>query len=293
VNVYETFFDSPGPHCIFFIRQKHPVRLKPLMLNNHRSQVAQKEILMPALPIATTSFIRPRKEARQGEINLGGLSARLAIDRKTRGQVFALRHTSYLAGGYIEPRPHGQFSDPFDDAPNCTSLLVLKHDVPVASVRLCTLDFDPAKRGWDNIPGLHVFEDEILKLVKPGADGGTNLRATEINRLVRHPDHVHDYELVFVLFRFVSYLVLRQQFEMTLSCVRRNHISFYKRLGFEVSAGPRAYPELKFSTNLMVCPRTNYDMLRQRYPILDHSAVQSGCYDGLFHGETVNVFGDK
>jgi len=248
---------------------------------------------MHSLPIATAGFIRPRQNDHHTHNLPDHLSARLAIDRKTRHQVFALRHASYLAGGYIDPRPHGLFSDPYDEAPNCISLIVYKHAQPVASVRLCTLDLDPAKPGWNDIPGLHVFGDEIQALLARPAPGERALRATEINRLVRHPDHVNDYELVFTLFRFVSYLVLRQQFDMTISCVRRNHISFYKRLGFEMNAGPRAYPELKFSTNLMVCPSANYEMLRKKYPILDAGAVESNCYDGLFQGETVNVFGGR
>lgn len=215
------------------------------------------------------------------------------MDQNTRHQVFALRHASYLAGGYIAPRPNGLFSDRYDDAPNCLSLIVYKHAQPVASVRLCTLDLDPARQDADDIPGLHVFGDEIRELLATQAPAGQRLRATEINRLVRHPDYVNDYELVFILFRFVSYLVLRQKFDVTISCVRRNHISFYKRLGFEMKAGPRSYPELKFSTNLMICPSSNYEMLRKKYPILDSGAVDSGCYDDLFQGETVNVFGGK
>jgi hypothetical protein len=256
-----------------------------------RFLVAQTEILMRSLPIATAGFIRSPQGNPPSSIEPQPLTARLATDRKTRNQVFALRHASYLAGGYIDRRPNDLFSDPYDDAPNCTSLLIYKESQPVASVRLCTLDLDPNKPGWNDIPGLHVFGDEIMSLLTP--DMSAPLRATEINRLVRHPDHTNDYELVFVLFRFVSYLVLRQKFDMTISCVRRNHISFYKRLGFEMNAGPRSYPELKFSTNLMICPRENYSMLRRKYPILDHSAVEGGAYDGLFHGETVNVFGGK
>ncbi len=245
---------------------------------------------MRSLPLATTAFIRPGGVSPQPQFQPGQLTARLALDRKTRHQVFALRHASYLAGGYIDPRPQGLFSDPYDDAPNCLSLVVYKHQLPVASVRLCTLDLDPAKPGWGDIPGLHVFRDEIHRLMDEAQTPSRPVRATEINRLVRHPDYVNDFELVFILFRFVSFMVLRQTFDMTLSCVRRNHMAFYKRLGFETKAGPRAYPELKFTTNLMVCPSASYPKIRDRYPILDSGATETGCYDGLFQGETVAVF---
>jgi hypothetical protein len=75
-----------------------------------------------------------------------------------------------------------------------------------------------------------------------------------------------------------------------LSCVRRNHMPFYKRLEFQTVAGPRSYPELKFTTNLMACPSARYPIILDKYAILDSGATESGCYDGLFSGETVSVF---
>jgi hypothetical protein len=246
---------------------------------------------MSSLPIATATFIRPNRPEQHDRLAPGQLTARLATDRTTRNHAFALRHASYLAGGYIDPRPGALFSDPYDERPNCVSIVVYKRDLPVASVRLCTVDLDPAKTGWDDIPGQHVFEDEIHALLDRAGGPGKPAKAIEINRLVRHPDFTNDYELVFILFRFVSFMVLQQQADMTLSCVRRNHMPFYKRLGFEPVAGPRSYPELKFTTNLMACPSASYPTIRNKYAILDSGAVESGCYDGLFKGETVSVFG--
>jgi hypothetical protein len=265
---------------------------RTIMLIVYRFQVAQMEILMSALPIATANFIRPHRPDHKERLAPGQLSARLALDRKTRNQVFALRHASYLAGGYIDARPDRLFSDPYDDQPNCVSLIIYKMQLPVASVRLCTVDLDPAKTGWTDIPGLHVFEDEIHQLLGEAPDRDTPTRATEINRLVRHPDFANDFELVFILFRFVSFMVLHQKSDMMLSCVRRNHMPFYKRLEFATIAGPRSYPELKFTTNLMACPSARYPTILNKYEILNSGAVESGCYDGLFQGETVNVFGE-
>ncbi len=248
---------------------------------------------MSSLPVATANLIRPHRPDKAERLVRTQLTARMTLDRKTRTQAFALRHASYLAGGYIDPRPNGLFSDPYDDLPNCVSIVVYKQELPVASVRLCTLDLDPAMPDWTDIPAKHVFEPEVEHMLAnlPRQLGAP--RVIEINRLVRHPDYANDFELVFVLFRFVAFMVTRRRIDMMLSCVRRNHQPFYKRLDFETIAGPRSYPELKFATNLMACPGGQFHDIINRYTILDSGAVESGCYDGLFHGETVNVFGDK
>jgi hypothetical protein len=217
-------------------------------------------------------------------------TARLALDDATKRDAFALRHAAYLAGGFIDPRPGGVFSDPYDAAPNCESLVIYKAGRPAASVRLCTLDTDPAVPDWNDIPALHVFPDEIRALMISAQTRRKPASAVEINRLVRHPDFADDYDLVFILFRFVSFLVLRADACMMLSCVRQNHMTFYERLEFRSVAGPRAYPELKFETNLMQCPRARYSTILQNYEILNSRALETGCYDALFHGEAVQVF---
>jgi len=221
------------------------------------------------------------------------LTARVAADPRTRADAFALRHASYFAGGYIDARPGGLFCDPYDDRPNCRSVVVYKNERPAASVRLCVLDTGSAKPGWDDVPAAHVFPDEVRALLAAAPVTDRPVKATEINRLVRHPDFAMDYELVFVLFRFVSFMVLHEKSDMMLSCVRRNHVAFYKRLEFASIAGPRAYPELKFETNLMTCPRARYGTILNKYEILNSRATETGCYDGLFRGETVPVFGTK
>jgi hypothetical protein len=255
--------------------------------------VVAQESFMNSLQTAVVDFVRPNRRDRQDSTAPAHFTARLATDPDTRRDAFALRHASYVAGGYIDARPGGLFSDPYDDKPNCRSLVIYKDSRPAASVRLCVLDTDPAKTGWDDIPAAHVFEEEVAKLLAEAPAGEKPATATEINRLVRHPDFATDYELVFILFRFVSFMVLNDKSDMMLSCVRRNHMPFYKRLEFCSIAGPRAYPELKFSTNLMACPRTRYSTILNNYEILNSRAVETGCYQGLFRGESVAVFGDK
>ena len=238
----------------------------------------------------TSAFFTPRRApAIQERANPSGLTARLALDTNTRTDAFALRHKSYLAGDYIDRRPGDLFSDPNDDMPNTKTLVVYKDDKAIASVRMCVLDTNPALRGWDDIPVAHVFPEEVDSLLAAASAGGKPVKAIEINRLVRHPDYMKDHELVFTLFQFVSFMVTHEQSDMTLSCVRRNHMPFYKRFKFQHIAGPRSYPELKFETNLMVCPKSSYESLRNSVSIFSPKAVPSEAYAGLFRGETVNV----
>ncbi len=218
-----------------------------------------------------------------------GLTARLAVTNRQREDVFALRHKSYLAGGFIDKRPGGLFSDPYDDRPNCQSIIVYRRARPVASVRVCVLDPDPARPGWQDIPALHVFPDEIAETLaaQPHAEGG---RAIEINRLVRHPDCAADPGLVFVLFHLAGYMILRHGAGIVFSCVRKNHIPFYKRLKFSLIAGPRSYPELKFATSLLGCSRENYQDVQRMMPLLENQSPDAD-FSNMIEGKTVAVFG--
>jgi hypothetical protein len=244
--------------------------------------------------LQTTSSNLDRPKRRDRHVTGGSeLTARLALDRKTCADAFALRYESYLAGGYIDPKPSGFFSDSDDEKPNNKTIVIYKDARAVASVRLCVLDTNPALTGWDEIPASRIFPEEVAQLLAEAPATGRFAKATEINRLVRHPDFATDYELVFVLFRFVSFMVLKEQSDMMLSCVRRNHTPFYKRLNFQNIAGPRRYAGVKFETNLMACPAAYYGENLQNFPIVNSCALETGCYDGMFRGETVSVFRGK
>jgi hypothetical protein len=112
----------------------------------------------------------------------------------------------------------------------------------------------------------------------------------ESNRLVRHPDFATDYHLVFVLYRFVSYMLTEAKSDMLLSCVRRNHTAFYKRMHFAYVAGPRRYAGVKFETNLMACPERSFDNIRSDFSIVGADDKTLRSYEGLLQGETVTVF---
>jgi hypothetical protein len=119
---------------------------------------------------------------------------------------------------------------------------------------------------------------------------GRSARMIEINRLVRHPDYANNYQLVFVLFRFVSYLLMSANADLMLSCVRRNHTPFYKRMHFEYVAGPRRYAGVKFETNLMACTMGGVDLIRAEMPIVGADPRTIDTYAALQAGESVSVF---
>lgn len=241
---------------------------------------------MSALPNTTRNLagtkVRP-------QILESGLTARLALDDATKADAYTIRHDSYLAGGFIDPLASGQFSDADDLKPNNHCVVIYQNGQPVASVRLCLLDLNPALTGWDEIPASRIFPEDVAALAA-NTVAGRSARLIEINRLVRHPDYANNYQLVFVLFRFVSYLLMSANADLMLSCVRRNHTPFYKRMHFDYVAGPRRYAGVKFETNLMACTMGGVDLIRAEMPIVGADAATIGSYAGLMAGETINVF---
>jgi hypothetical protein len=241
---------------------------------------------MSSLQTVTSSIVRG---AARPPITALGLTARIALDEQTKADAYAVRHASYLSGDYIDPQPGGLFSDADDLKPGNCSVVVYKQGRPVASVRLCTLDLNPDVTGWDEIPASRIFPEAVADLAA-NVPHDRPAKLTEINRLVRHPDFANDYQLVFVLYRFVSYLVIESGSDMMLSCVRRNHMPFYKRMHFGYVDGPRRYAGVKFETNLMACPKAKYDQLMSDIPFVATDDNTKRSYGGLLHGETVNVF---
>lgn len=243
---------------------------------------------MTTLQAATDlAYARQGRASREVERGTPGLVARIASDRKTREDAFALRHLSYLADGHIDPKPTGLFSDPFDDEPNCETIVLYKARRPVASVRVCVADIEEDPSIASQIPAGQVFPKEIERLVAESSDPPVR-RVIEINRLVRHPDHETDHGLVFVLFRLAGYMIVHYDVDLVLSCVRRNHLPFYRRLRFQPIAGPRTYHGVKFASHLMGCFRPAFDNVRR---LLDVSEGVERSYDALLDGKAIPVFG--
>jgi hypothetical protein len=179
--------------------------------------------------------------------------------------------------------PGGIFSDADDLRPNARSLVVYKRGRPVASVRLCTLDNRPGLDGFDDIPARRIFPEAVGALL---ASVARPARVTEINRLVRHPDYASDYQLVFLLYRLAACIVEHEKADIGLSCVRRNHMPFYKRLLFDYVDGPRRYAGVKFETSLMAGPVSR---LQQITHLTGAAADDHQRYAPLFAGEAISV----
>ncbi len=241
-----------------------------------------------SLPIVTTSRVRGGAKAK---LQQTGLTARLALDEATRAEAYAIRHASYLSGGFIDPMPGGLFSDADDAKPSSTSLVIYKNGRPVASTRLCILDYTPGLAGWDEIPASRIFPEAVATLAA-NVPHNRPAKIMESNRLVRHPDYATDYELVFVLYRFVSYMLIQTNADMLLSCIRRNHIPFYKRMHFEYVDGPRRYAGVKFETSLMACSKVNMDRIRADIPMIGADQKSREGYAALLDGQIVNVFAE-
>ena len=225
-----------------------------------------------------------RKQSRIGAYN--GLQARLALDRQTKKDAFRLRHLCYHSNGYIDARANGEFSDPYDTVPSNTTVVIYKEGRPVASVRVCGMDPRSANPRARDLPVSHVFPEDFGGLLKPAE------RAVEINRLVCHPDQGHDQGLVFILFRMVGFMIQHHDPDLVTSCVRSNHVSFYKRLRFEQIGSPRRYTGLNFVTSFLVCRRESYDKVSKAIPALSISPAARAGYSGLFSGGSVPVFGN-
>ena len=204
-------------------------------------------------------------------------TARLALDDATRRDVYSLRYDCYLDGGFIGPNKEKLFSDKFDGQPNTETVAVYQDDELIASVRVCFL----SRSHPTPAPVRDTFPDQLDQLLSQCRRSAQGMEAVEITRLVRSPRFANDQGLVFVLYRLAGLLGIRRDVRMILSCVRKNHVAFYRRLRYCEVAGPRSYPGLICPMHLLACTREDYDAVRGRFPLMDPDA---------FPGDDVSAF---
>ena len=211
-----------------------------------------------------------------------GLRARIALDSQTRRDAFQLRHLCYYDKGHIDSTSNGEFSDGYDSDPENATIVVYDNDRAVASVRVCSIDRRTAGADERNLPLAQVFPEEFANLMQP------NGRAVEINRLVRHPAYP-SLGMVFILFRLAGFIIQRKDPDFVASCVRPNHVSFYKKLRFEHIAGPKAYLGVKFMSHFLACPRDSFEKVSESMPSLSFSPAGKSAYADLLTGKSVPI----
>lgn len=233
--------------------------------------------------------------ARQATINLGRSSglrpmaphytARIVSDWATQRDVYALRYLCYLDGGFIAPNKDRSFSDKFDQQPNTQTVAVHQGDELVASVRVCFL----SRVHPTPAPARDTFPDQVDGLLSRCGRSAQGMEAVEITRLVRSPRFANDQGLVFVLYRLAGLLGIQRDVRMILSCVRQNHVAFYRRLRYREIAGPSSYPGLICPMYLLSCTREDYDAVRGRFPLMDPDAFPEDDVSGFLAGQSMTT----
>lgn len=248
------------------------------------SRRAIRDAIQPPSPQTGVHAIENLANRRRAFERWNGFEARLARDRRTRRDAFRLRHLCYTSKGYIDVRADGEFHDEFDTRPDNTTIVIYDEDRPIGSVRVCTMEPQARRRKVAHLPVAHVFPQDVAALL------GERRRAVEINRLVCDPAHDQSLGLVFILMRMADFVIRRHDPDFVTSCVRSNHVGFYKRLKFEQLAGPRLYTGLKFMTTFMAARREIFDMVRETVPMLQISPGAAASYARLWDGHPVAVF---
>lgn len=239
--------------------------------------------------ISYSNQSRLEKPYRWNDIQKTHLRARLALDPKTRQDAFVLRYKSFVADGYIDPDPSGQFSDAYDDGPHSHIIVIYSGTEAIGSARACTMEINDGSSPPKAIPAHNVFADEISELVRRVPDAGRPKRVMEIGRLATHPAFGASHGLVFLLFRLVGHLIREFDADVVLSCVRQSHIPFYNRILFELVAGPRSYPGVKFDTYLMMSTRKICDDLLKSAPVFKVDPSLASGYAGLLSGKETPI----
>ncbi len=212
-----------------------------------------------------------------------GYVARVASDPSTKRDAFELRYRSYRAQGHIKENSNGLLFDRFDDLPTTKTVVVYVEGKAVGSIRTC-----PITRGAGTMsPCREIYPSEVEAVLRQSGPEARGFDGVEVNRMVRAPEAADDQGLVFMLFRLAGYLALAEDFGAIITCVRQNHVPFYKRLRFQLAGEAKVYPGLNCPMLLLQIGRVDYDTMRKGFRLMDPEAGQVGILDGLENGRTV------
>lgn len=224
---------------------------------------------------------------RTGQASGQGLTARLALTEDDIRETWRLRHDSYVAHGFIEPRPDGYFSDKYDRFETARSAIIYRDGQPIASVRICLFDPAATASGIPTMPAFEIFPDLIPPaLEKAGPDGSQGV-AAEASRMVCLPQYANDTKVIWALLRVGKYIT--EYFGATVSVIaaRSRHVPMYKRIGFHQVGPARPYVGVTFSTALLMAFKPEYENVQKRFPALGTVQRDDFYYDALMSGQSV------
>lgn len=243
------------------------------------------------MSLKTTPFLRgasvQTRLPQHPRLSAPDYTAKLAIDPQTCEDAYRLRYESYLTSGYIEPNATGRFVDDYDPMANSRTVVIYRNDVPLASVRVSLLVAGTNLRS----PGADTFPETVERLLTaiPLSASGPG-RGLELTRLVRSPAAQNNQGLVFLLYRVAGYLGMMAHAQVGFACVRKNHVSFYKRLGYQPETDLRPYPGLNCPMQLMSSNRQRYDEIRASFPLIDPFTSATDGLENLLSGGSVALW---
>lgn len=222
-----------------------------------------------------------------------GLTARLALTEEDMQETWRLRHDSYVAHGFIEPRADGYFSDKYDRFETARSAIIYRNGMPIASVRICLFDPAATANGIPTMPAFEIFPDLIPPaLEKAGPDGSQGL-AAEASRMVCLPQYANDTKVIWALLRVGKYITEYFGANVSVIAARSRHVPMYKRIGFHQIGPARPYVGVTFSTALLMAFKPEYENVQKRFPAL--GTVQRGdlYFERLMSGQSVPALPDE
>jgi len=144
-------------------------------------------------------------------------------------KIFGLRYRSYLEKGYISENPSGTLSDEWDGLDATTHIVAIENNHITGAVRM-------VRDSLKGLPMERVFEREITSLRRQGrvlAEASTLVTAKEDRNSKR--------SLWLRLCRAVWREAQARKINDLCIAVTPNHLSFYKRLLFEIIGNPKRY----------------------------------------------------
>jgi hypothetical protein len=227
--------------------------------------------------------IRPREPER--------LTLQIATTPELMDVVYRLRHDSYVSQGFLEPKVSGLFADEWDRRPHFFSFLSFLDDRPAASGRISICTPAAPLKERSETTAMEIFPDEIFGLAEAFRVDRKPTVVLEVSRLTQHPDFSKsNSDPVFAIFRGTFYSILKADADILISAVRRHHMPFYKRIGFQKITEPRPYQKLKFETALMAGFRPSFPLFQQMIPIFQGTDKADSICERLFAGERVKIF---
>lgn len=184
-----------------------------------------------------------------------------ATDHEKKIISYKIRYSSYFSHGYIPINPDRLWYDKFDSMDSTKIILVSNESHYFATIRFCT---SYTSEKISQIPSLEIFDLDYQKLKNlfPSSKGlYDHYKITEISKFAISINYQMKNDAIFSVYNASVKVIEEINPDVIIISVRKNHINFYKKMGFLIINEEKYFKKDNVWLSLMGCSAQHFKLI--------------------------------